>query len=107
MFRKVTNYRIVGYFKGENFSEFHELSLIRENFTLKMFLFSGFSTQSVTIHENFPLEKLGRLSSRKFSPLKIPAIQYLIKIPSILNSKGARCLGIWGLSQDGHIYVVS
>ena len=68
MFRKVTNYRIVGYFKGGNFSEFHELSLIRENFTLKMFLFSGFSTQSVTIHENFALEKLGRLSSRKFFP---------------------------------------
>ena len=58
-------------FEGENFCEFHESSSIRENFTLEMFLFSGFSTQSVTIHENFAHEKLGRLNSQKFCPSKI------------------------------------
>ena len=30
-----------------------------------MFLFSGYSTQSVMIRENFALEKLGKLNSRK------------------------------------------
>ena len=45
----VLTYRIAAYFKGENFHEFHKLSSIHENFTLEMFLFSGYSTQSVKI----------------------------------------------------------
>ena len=57
--------------EGEIFREFHKSSSIRENFTLEMFLFSRLSTKSVTIHENFALEKLGRLDSQKFSPSKI------------------------------------
>ena len=65
-------YRIVGYFLGGNFCEFHESTSIRKNFTLKMFLFSK---QSVTIHENFSLEKLEKLNSRKFPPQKLPVIQ--------------------------------
>ena len=31
------NYRIAGFFEGENFHEFHELITIRENFTLEIF----------------------------------------------------------------------
>ena len=38
---------------------------------LKMFLSSGYSTQSVPIRENFALEKLGKLNLQKFFPLKI------------------------------------
>ena len=38
---------------------------------LKCFFFSGYSTQSVTICENFALEKLGKLNSQKFSSSKI------------------------------------
>ena len=57
--------------RGKIFCEFHESSSIRENFTPEMFLFSEYSTQSVTICENFALEKLGKLNSRKFSPSKI------------------------------------
>ena len=34
----------------------------------KSFFFSRYSTQSVVIRENFTLEKLGKLNSRKFSP---------------------------------------
>ena len=63
-------YHIAGYFRGESFCEFHKSSSIRENFILKMFLFSGYSTQSVMIHENFALEKLGRLNSWNFPPQK-------------------------------------
>ena len=49
-----------------------------------MFLFSGYSTQSVTIRENFALEKLGRLDSRKFSPSKITCyIGASLPIPEI------------------------
>ena len=44
-------------FEGGNFCEFHESSSIRENFTLKMPIFSWYSKQSVTIRENFTLEK--------------------------------------------------
>ena len=35
-----------------------------------MFLFSGYSIQSVTIHENFALEKLGKFNLWKFFPLE-------------------------------------
>ena len=37
----------------------------------KCFLFSGYSTQFVTIHENFALVKLGKLILQKFFPSKI------------------------------------
>ena len=63
-------YRIAGCFRGGKFLRIHESSSIHENFTLEMFLFSGYSTQSVTICENFALEKLGKLNSQKFSPQK-------------------------------------
>ena len=43
-------------FMGENFRKFHELSSIRENFTLEMYIFSWYSKQSVTIRENFNLK---------------------------------------------------
>ena len=43
-----------------------------------MFLFSGYSTQSVTIRENFALEKLRKLNSRKFSPSKIT--HYMVSV---------------------------
>ena len=65
-------------FEGEIFREFHESSSIRENFTLEIFLFSGYSTQSVTICENFALEKLGKLNSQKFSPSKIIRYGYMV-----------------------------
>ena len=32
-------YRIVGYFRGENFCQFHKSGSICENFTLEMFIF--------------------------------------------------------------------
>ena len=57
-------------FEVEIFCEFHESSSICENFTLEMFLFSGYSTQPVTVCENFALEKLGKHNSRNFPPQK-------------------------------------
>ena len=43
-----------------------------------MFLFSGYSTQSVMIRENFVLEKLGKLNLQKFPPSKITRYTVLL-----------------------------
>ena len=43
---------------GKIFRKFHKSSLIHENFTLEMLIFSWYSKQSVTIRKNFTLEKL-------------------------------------------------
>ena len=37
IFPYMDTYRIAGFFKGENFHEFHESIAIRENFTLEIF----------------------------------------------------------------------
>ena len=80
-------YRIAGYFQGENFCKFHESSLNRENFALEMFYFSGYSAQSVMIRENFALEKLEKLSLRKFSPRKITCYMVYIREQAVLHKK--------------------
>ena len=33
----IVKYHIAGFFEGENFCQFHELIVIHENFTLKLF----------------------------------------------------------------------
>ena len=46
-----------------------ESKMIRENFTLEMFTFNRYSLQSVTIRENFPVEKLRIVQFVKNNPL--------------------------------------
>ena len=59
------------FLRGKIFTNFTNLrSSIREIFSLELFLFSGYSTQSVTIWENFVLEKLGKAQFAEIFPLK-------------------------------------
>ena len=62
---------------GENFCKFHELNSICENFTLKMYIFSWYSKQSVMVHENFTLEKLEK---QNFPPQNNPLYGTSIKM---------------------------
>ena len=69
-----------------------------------MFLFSGFSTQSVMIRENFALEKLGRLNLHKFSPSKITrytVYEYVYQYPLVVITVLVSCF-LTGLLFEDH-----